>query len=252
MPQLSLASHCTPGAEAVSQAEDYWRLTIPAGEAGRYRLAQLDDYHGLRRRDFPWRPPCRLSLRARASAQDLPGTWGFGFWNDPFGAGLAHGGTRLLPSLPQAAWLFFASGQNHLSFDDRGPASGGMAGVFRSPRLPVWPFLPLGLAAPLLLIRPVSRLARRVAAALIDEKAVPLDGDATRWHDYLVEWLPDQVCFSVDEKVVLESEISPQGPLGIVIWLDNQFAAWQPDGRLNYGTLETSQAWIEVQALRLT
>src|SRR5512139_912562 len=62
-----------------------WRLEIPAGSAGHYRLAQLDDYSGRPRWKFPWRAPFRLALRARASASEIPGTWGFGLWNNPFG-----------------------------------------------------------------------------------------------------------------------------------------------------------------------
>ena len=45
--------------------------------------------------------------------------------------------------------------------------------------------------------------------------------------------------------------LAPKGPLGLVIWLDNQYAAWQPDGRLRYGTLEAGPAWIEIRDLRI-
>jgi hypothetical protein len=132
------------------------------------------------------------------------------------------------------------------------PAAGPLAGVFRSPWLPTWPFLPLGLALPFLLAKPVSRLARRTASSIIGEQSVLLNADVTSWHQYRIDWVADSVGFSVDGEVVFETEVSPQGPLGLVIWLDNQFAAWHPDGRLNYGTLETSPAWIEVRDLRIT
>ena len=105
---------------------------------------------------------------------------------------------------------------------------------------------------PLALVPSVSRLARRAAASIINEQSVSLDGDVTLWHEYHIDWQLDSVRFYVDERVVLESGISPRGPLGLVIWLDNQFAAWRPDGRLNYGTLETKHTWIEVQDLRIT
>ena len=70
------------------------RLSIPAGAAGEYRLAQLDDTQHLPRSEFRWQSPCILELRARVSAADLPGTWGFGLWNDPFSASLGVGGGR--------------------------------------------------------------------------------------------------------------------------------------------------------------
>src|SRR2546427_795796 len=39
-----LRPRTTRGAQVETIAPGHWRLTIPAGPAGRYRLAQLDDY----------------------------------------------------------------------------------------------------------------------------------------------------------------------------------------------------------------
>ena len=78
-----------------------WLLSIPAGRQDRYRVAQIDDYGSLPRRDFPWRAPMSLSLKARISPGVNTGTWGFGLWNDPFGLVLNPLGRRLL--LPTAA-----------------------------------------------------------------------------------------------------------------------------------------------------
>ena len=63
--------------EEISPGEAY-RLSIPAGPANKYRLAQLDDYTQNQRSRFPWRAPLRLSLSARTSSDSIPGTWGFG------------------------------------------------------------------------------------------------------------------------------------------------------------------------------
>ncbi len=70
-------------------------------------------------------PPWTFSLRARLSKADLPGTWGFGLWNDPFGLSLGFGGKPArLPALPQTAWFMHASPPNWLSLqDDPAPAS---------------------------------------------------------------------------------------------------------------------------------
>ena len=101
------------------------RLSIPAGAAGEYRLAQLDDTQNLPRSEFHWQSPCMLELRARVSAADAPGTWGFGLWNDPFAASLGMGGgTRKLPVFPDAVWFFHASSANWLSLRDDLPANG--------------------------------------------------------------------------------------------------------------------------------
>ena len=114
-----------------------WHLKIPAGPGESYRLAQLDDDDNLRRQHFLWSPPLHLKLRARTSSSEIPGTWGFGLWNDPFSLSLGiGGGTRRLPTLPNAAWFFFASPQNYLSFRSDKPAQGFLAQTFQSPKIP--------------------------------------------------------------------------------------------------------------------
>jgi len=83
---------CTPEASVTPLKVGAWRLEFPPGPQGRYRLAQLDDYSHQSRKSFPWQPPVTLSLQARVSAPALPGTWGFGLWNDPFSLSLGFGG----------------------------------------------------------------------------------------------------------------------------------------------------------------
>ena len=244
----NLKASVTPGARVDQSGESGWRLSIPAGPAGYYRLAELDDYHGLPRRSFPWNPSFQLSLRARASAPNLPGTWGFGLWNDPFGLGiLSRAKGARLPVLPNAAWFFFASAPNYLSFRDDLPAQGALAATFRSDR---WPaaLLVLGFPALAILAVPaVARLLRRLARRFVRQDAVALQLDPTEWHTYRMDWRQGSVDFLVDDRRVFETGIAPQAPLGLVIWIDNQYAALPPDGRLRYGTLPArEQAWIEV------
>ena len=225
---------------------------IPAGPAGRYRLAQLDDYRGLSRRRFRWNPPFHLALKARASAQNLPGTWGFGLWNDPFSFSLGlGGGTRRFPALPNAAWFFFAAPQNYLSFRDVLPAQGFLVATFRSERLPA-PLLAVGgLALPLLLLPGLAGLLRRAARAMVQQSAVQIDHDVTSWHTYELEW-KNTVRLSVDEQTVLDTTVTPRGPLGLVLWIDNQFAAFPPDGRLEYGfSASPKPAWVELKLVHL-
>jgi hypothetical protein len=98
------------GSARIDEIANGWKLSLPSGDANEYRLAQLDDYTNLKRGYFPHRQGLELQLRAKASHTDLPGTWGFGLWNDPFGFLFGFGGTRgRLPVLPNAAWFFFAS-----------------------------------------------------------------------------------------------------------------------------------------------
>src|SRR5512140_3883341 len=87
----------------VEPIEGGWRLSIPAGGANRYRLSQLDDHQGIARSRYPYRAPVHMELEARVSSASLPGTWGFGLWNDPYGLSFIPGGGLVrLPALPNA------------------------------------------------------------------------------------------------------------------------------------------------------
>ena len=230
-----------------------WRMEIPAGPAGEYRWAQLDDYLELARRKFLWQPPLWLELRARVSARGLPGTWGFGLWNDPFSASMGLGGSATrLPALPNTAWFFHAGAPNYLAFRDDHPAQGFLAAAFRAPNIPALLMAPAGLALPLLAARPAARLARRMARMFIDETAVLVPGDPTGWRSYRLDWSAERVTFWVDSEELLTTPVSPRGPLGLVLWIDNQFAAFPPSGKLRMGTsVNTEPAWLEVEALSI-
>ena len=56
----------------------------------------------------------------------------------------------------------------------------------------------------------------------------------------------------MDGKSILESTLSPRGPLGIVIWIDNQYAAFRPDGKLSWGMEENREpAWLEIRDIEI-
>jgi hypothetical protein len=230
-----------------------WKLHIPAGPRGHYRLAQLDDYARLPRRDYLWRASLRLELKARASAETLPGTWGFGFWNDPFGMAFISGAEPAhLPVLPNTAWFFIASPPNYLSLRDDLPADGPLAATFRSPRLPALLLLPAAIGLPLLLLRPAARLLRKIGSRSVQQDARRLPLKLTDWHTYTLEMSPERAVFKVDGENALVTSVVPLGPLGFVLWVDNQYAAFRPDGRVRFGSLENPQpAWIEIDGLVL-
>src|SRR5690606_15490769 len=111
---------------------------------------------------------------------------------------------------------------NHLSFSDK-PANGVLAQRFRSPK-----FHPLLI--PTGLVFPFSRKAtRKLLGRIIDEDSSTLSVDVTQWHEYRLEWSQRGVAWYVDEVRVFESSVSPNPPLGLVIWIDNQFASFTPD-----------------------
>ena len=259
MAYTKLIPRYTPGArvEGISSGSLHtaYRLMIPAGPVNKYRLAQLDDYTKLSRKQFPLHIPINLSLSARASSEAIPGTWGFGLWNDPFGLSLGFGGNPFrLPALPNAAWFFGASKESYLSFRNgrqQGsapifPASGFLAQTFRSPGF--HPRLILaGLAFPF-----SRKTTRRWMGKVIGEDGIRLGVDVTQWHRYRLEWRAERVSFEVDDVEVFGSPVSPKPPLGLVIWIDNQYAAFTPEGRIGFGALENPEpAWLEIKELEL-
>jgi len=236
-----MKSRTTPNAN-IDKTKNGYLLKIPEGDSSSYRFAQIDDYFGLSRRNFPHHS-LTLSLRAKTSSISLPGTWGFGLWNDPFGMSLGFGGRKWrLPTLPNAAWFFGASRQNHLSFTDK-PAQGFLAQSFRSPK-----FHPLLIPAGVSL--PFSRKGtRKLLSKVIAEDSSALSVDVTQWHGYRLEWSEKRVAWYVDDALVFESPVSPNPPLGLVIWIDNQFAAFTPDGKIGFGVLEGKEEWLELEDL---
>src|SRR5260221_416103 len=112
------------------------RMQMPAVPQGCYANAQIDDYTHLARSAFPWRPPLRCHVRARAShaaanaashmtndTAPLRGTAGFGFWNYPFSV---RG--RVL-TLPEAVWFFYAGPPSNMALVPGSPGWGWKAQV---------------------------------------------------------------------------------------------------------------------------
>jgi hypothetical protein len=231
---------------------DLITLAIPAGEIGKYRVAQHDDYSSLKRKNFIHYPPLSLTLRARVSEKNLAGTWGFGLWNDPFSLGMGIKGSGLrLPALPQSAWFFYGSPKNDLSFHSQFPANGWMASVFRSKSISSFLF-PLGmLVLPFLMTKSTARWIRRQASRFIQDDFIRLDIDVTAWHTYRLDWLPNRVGFYLDGISVFTSPLSPNPPLGLVMWIDNQYAAFSADGTVSFGTESNPAASLEIKDLAI-
>lgn len=165
---------------------------------------------------------------------------------------LGFGGNPLrLPTLPNASWFFHASKENWLSFSDH-PGNGFLAQVFASPTIPS-PLLDLSAIPflPLLVSQMTRRWIRNLAHHLIKEDGIHLNLDVTRWHEYKLEWNTGRSIFSVDDGIILNSTVCPASPLGLVIWLDNQYAALTPEGKLGFGVLQNETAWLEMENLEL-
>jgi hypothetical protein len=248
-----LTATATPEACVEAQEPGRWRLTLPAGGRDRYRLAQLDDYCDLPRKGFRWTPPVRLRLSARVSTAHVAGTWGFGFWNDPFSLSLGFGGgTRRFPVLPNAAWFFFAAAPNYLSFRDDVAGQGFLAQTFRSGRLSPLVLAAAGMGMPLLGWPRFARWVRPLIRRLIGDDSVGLKLAVCEWHTYQVDWQPEKVEFRVDGDLVFEASLAPREHLGLVVWIDNQYAAYPPSGKVSFGRLPCAEpVWLEVEGVRV-
>ncbi len=239
------------GSGALDATGDTLRFINRPTTATDYTNAQIDDYQGLPRRQFLWRPPLKTTARLRFShpADQLRGTAGFGFWNDPF---MMTGLRR--PALPRAIWFFYSSPPSNMKLDLDTPGPGWKAATLDAAR---WPFLALlptaPVAIPLMNIKRLYRTFWPIGQRAINVSEALLDVDLTAWHTYTIHWQQKTARFDVDGQNILTCETAPRGPLGFVMWVDNQYMAVTPWGHFKYGLLETpAKQWLELSRLEIT
>ena len=83
-----------------------------------------------------------------------------------------------------------------------------------------------------------------------EQAPTPQSVDPIQWHRYRLEWEEKRVSFDVDDVQVFESTVSPNPPLGLVIWIDNQYAAFTPEGKIGFGVLDNDESWLEVKDIQ--
>lgn len=234
------------------------RMSMPAAKVGLYTNAQIDDYAGRVRADFPWKPPLRMTVRARSShpaatAQSsvessniLRGTAGFGFWNYPFSVR----GDILM--LPESLWFFYASPPSNMALVPNIPGWGWKAQVVHSMRAGA-----LAATAPMALSAAWARLtgetgpAARWMQRLSGASEAILNAAMDEWHTYSIEWQHHEAAFRVDERLVQTVLNPPTRPLGFVAWLDNQYAVATPRGVLRFGTTASGPQWFELDSVSI-
>ena len=238
------------GAGNLSVGRDGLRLANGPTGGATYTNAQIDDYQGLPRRRLRWVPPLRLSVTARFSHPIalMSGTAGFGFWNDPLGMTASRP-----PAFPRAVWFFLASPPSDMRLAMGVPGAGLKAATIDAGRLPFLLMLP---AAPAGLLLARSERLRRCLwplaqkAMCVNETLLKID--ITKTHVYTLEWLPDGACFYVNGHTVFACRRAPRGPLGLVIWLDNQYMILHPTGRMGHGYVaKRSEEFLLVQSILL-
>ena len=229
------------------EAPDGLRCTIDVSDEQTYHDAQISDYEGLKRSNFPWSPPVTMRVAASFShsSDQLRGTAGFGFWNHPF-----MPGERFF-RLPRATWFFFGSPPNNMALAKGVPGYGWKAATFDASRLAflgLAPFAPLGF----LLMR-VPWLYQKLWplgqwSLGVSEQQLAID--ITQTHHYELEWLPNAVYFRVDGEEIHRAPYSPKGPLGFIAWLDNQYAIVTPQGQLQQGFIPiTARQWMTLSSI---
>jgi hypothetical protein len=249
-----------PGGGLTEIVESHLRLELPGAAAGAYSDAQIDDYSRRARPTFLWRPPLKMTIRARfshlihpistadaeANARLLRGTAGFGYWNYPLSL------TGAVLRLPDAIWFFGASQPSNMALVPGMPGWGWKAQVVHAHRLGA-----LAAAGPTALSALLGRLSGRANTAahwvqrMTGAQEALLTNDPREWATYEVEWLPERATFRVNGATALIVTNPPTGPLGFVAWMDNQYAVATPRGELRFGTIACKREWLELDCIRI-
>jgi hypothetical protein len=234
------------------------RMEFASAQVGKYTDAQVDDYDGLTRSAFPWKPPLRMEVRARSShpaasaastvesTNILRGTAGFGFWNYPFSV---RGDVLMLP---EATWFFYASPPSNMALVPHVPGWGWKAQVVHSMRLETLASsVPMGLTAAWARLSGETGPAQRWMQKLTGAHEALLSIEMNTWHTYVLEWRHAEALFLVDGQQVLRAPQPPTRPLGFIAWLDNQYAVATPRGSFRLGTVASGPQWFEIDSVRI-
>lgn len=214
------------------------RLILRNSPAGYLCSAQLDDYICHAREDYPWEPPVTLRLRARTNlpSGELPGTTGFGFWNN-----MAPLWNNHMEVFPNWIWFYYASPETRIS-PTASPPSGWKASVVQGG--------PGGESAmavndSLLRIPLIGKYLGKVSMPAVETM---LDGwDFSTWHDFEIIWNREVIHFRIDDEEVLEAHLRMTARLAFYAWIDNNYTGIRDNGDVVPGYL----AIREEQALMI-
>ena len=243
----------TTGGAYLKTSKSVIRMGYDSAKPGKYTDAQIDDYTMLSKSEYIWKPPLRMTVRARfshlaASANSttrtkgiLRGTAGFGFWNKPF----TMQGNWF--TLPQSIWFFYSAPPSNMALVPGLPGQGWKTQVINTTFTGVIAnVIPTAFNALFGRIQkrfyPSGKALRRFAGAhetLIHE-------DMTKWHTYTLEWHKNESLFWIDDTLIAKVPTAPTKPLGFVAWLDNEYCVVTPRGELRFGKTTSSQQWLDV------
>lgn len=248
----------TTGGGKLSMSGSILRMEYDFAKSDHYTDAQIDDYTMLSKKDYLWKPPLRMTVRARtshpaATEKDteknkdvLHGTAGFGFWNKPF----TMQGNWF--TMPESVWFFYSSPESNMALNPGVPGWGWKAQVIHGSRLSVIPQV-IPLAATVAYgklsgnTKPASAWLQRFSGT----RETLISEDITEWHTYRLDWLPKEVIFYVNDKEILRTPFSPTRPLGFVAWLDNAFAIATPKGEIKFGRTDCGPQWLDMDSVKI-
>ena len=99
-------------------------------------------------------------------------------------------------------------------------------------------------------VKAIYRTCWPIGQQAIGVKEALVPAEMTGWHTYSINWQRKSAQFTVDGNLILECNPSPGGPLGFVMWLDNQYMIATPWGKFGYGLLVTpAEQWMEVSRI---
>ncbi|MCL4393430.1 MAG: hypothetical protein M1482_01185 [Chloroflexi bacterium] len=234
------------GRAEIECQDDVLRFAANGADEGQLTDAEIGDYRAVPPSRLPWKPPLRLTVRARMShrADEMRGTAGFGFWNDPFD----WLGNVAVP--PSAVWFLFASRQSDMAFASGVPGNGWKAGSLNGGQANR---LEMALGNFVFSLPGMSQIVFRLAQTRIHAHEVLLGGvDQTEWHTYRIDWLAGAAVFYVDDLLVLRAPSPPAVPLGFVAWIDNNCASVGAGREFRFSRLGFAQRqWMELTQVRI-
>lgn len=222
------------------------RLVVDGAEEGQLSDAEIDDHRTVTRERLPWKPPLRMTVRARMShpTGEMLGTAGFGFWNDPFD----WIGNVQVP--PNALWFFYGSPKNDMAFVPEVQGHGWKAAVLNGGRVD-----PVTMAVGNFVFQlpGMSKLVFGLAQTRIGANEQVLDGvGLTDWHDYRIDWRVHEARFYVDGVEIMCASKPPNVALGFVAWVDNNYAVMGPGKDFAFGRMSIPhQQWMDLSHVRV-
>lgn len=247
----------TAGGGYMKMDKSVLRLGYSAASSDKYTDSQIDDYTMLSKKEYVWRPPLRMTVKARAShlaasadgvqaEKVLKGTAGFGFWNKPF----TMQGNWF--TMPESIWFFYASPPSNMALSSHTPGWGWKAQVVHGSKASsIVQALPLAAAMAHGKLTGNSQPAAHLLQKFSGTSEKLIEADFTEWHEYVLEWLPGEAIFYIDGKEFYRVPFSPTKPLGFVAWLDNAFAIATPQGEVKFGRVEAGKQWLDMDSVKI-